>query len=124
MPNRNYNGWNAWDSKNKKKAITNSPQTLINKGEVMSTNVIMIERNIPIPLPQTGHKGPHKKYNFLTSLEIGDSVEINGNMPDYSPKAVRCKAYELCKELGMTITIRTLEGTSDTPKKIRIWRIR
>ncbi len=43
-------------------------------------------------------------------------------MPDYTPGALRSKAYELCKEMGMKITIRTLEGPSDKPKKIRVWR--
>ena len=93
-----------------------------NEGKVMSTNVIRIERNVPIPKPNIGHRGPNKKYEFLTNLEVGDSFEINGNMPDYTPESVRSKAYEICKELGMTITIRTIEGSSDTPKKIRVWR--
>jgi len=92
------------------------------EGEVMSTNVITIEKNIPIPRPLTNGRGGSYKYNFLSDLEIGDSFVINGNMPDYTPKAVRCQVYEKCKDMGMTVTIRTLEGRSDKPEKIRVWR--
>tara|TARA_R110000824_G_scaffold150334_1_gene320916 strand:+ start:177 stop:725 length:549 start_codon:yes stop_codon:yes gene_type:complete len=92
------------------------------EGEVMSTNVITIEKNVPIPNPITNGRGGSYKYNFLSDLEIGDSFVINGNMPDYTPKAVRCVVYEKCKELGMSVTIRTLEGRSDSPQKIRVWR--
>ena len=88
----------------------------------MSTNIITIEKDIPVPEPII-ERGVSHKYNFLSNLEVGDSFMINGNMPDYTPKAVRCQAYDKCKKMGMTITIRTLEGKSDKPKKIRVWRI-
>jgi hypothetical protein len=94
-----------------------------NEGEEMSTNIITIERDVPIPAPIITKHGIRQKYAFLHNLQVGDSFEINGNMPDYTPKAVRTKAYDVCKEKGMKITIRTLEGTSEDPKKIRIWRV-
>ena len=92
-----------------------------NEGEVMSTNIITIEKGIPIPNPTTA-RGGAQKYDFLKGLEIGDSFVVNGHMPDFTPKAVRCQVYDKCKELGMTVTIRTLEGKSDSPQKIRVWR--
>ena len=88
----------------------------------MSTNVITIEKNIPIPEPMITNGGRTGKYKFLSNLEVGDSFVVNGQMPDYSPKSVRCQVYEKSKQLGMTVTVRTLEGTSDKPTKIRIWR--
>jgi len=91
------------------------------EGEVMSTNIITIEKGVPIPTPNIV-RGPAQKYDFLKTLEIGDSFAVNGQMPDFTPKAVRSQVYDKCKELGMTVTIRTLEGKSDSPEKIRIWR--
>jgi len=92
------------------------------EGEVMSTNIITIEKNVPIPDP-IRPLGRGMKYDFLKTLEVGDSFVVNGQTPDFTPKAVRCQVYEKSKELNMTVTIRTLKGKSDSPEMIRVWRI-
>ena len=90
------------------------------------TNVITIEKNIPIPTI-TG-RGAGDKYAFMELLESGDSFVINGNTPDMTPKAVKCWVYNQRKK-GKTpelrarrYTIRTLSGKSISPVSIRVWR--
>ena len=95
------------------------------------TNVITIQKNIPIPAMYRGnpHGGPGK-YDFSEQLEIGDSFVINGNTPDITPKAIKCWVYNQTVK-GKTsalrnrrYTTRTLKGTSTEPKSIRIWRVK
>ena len=92
------------------------------EGEVMSTNVITIEKNIPIPRPLTNGRGGSYKYNFLSDLEIGDSFVINGNMPDYKPTC-SSTLYAQAKERGLKVSIRTEEGPAKLPTRIRVWRV-
>ena len=91
------------------------------------TNVITIEKNIPIPAIIGGGTGD--KYAFIELLESGDSFVINGNTPDMTPKAVKCWVYNQ-RTKGKTselrarrYTIRTLTGTSVRPISIRVWRV-
>ena len=85
-----------------------------------NTNVITIERNIPIPaLTWTSRT---IKYNFMNNLEISDSFHINGNTPDFSPIGVRAHVYGLNASTDRKYTIRTLEGPSKAPIAIRVWR--
>ena len=86
----------------------------------MSTNVITIEKNVPRPLVTRGN-GQHPKYDFLTTLEIGDSFVINGNMPDYKP-GCSSTLYAQAKDRDLKISIRTEEGPSNKPTRIRVWR--
>jgi hypothetical protein len=92
------------------------------EGEEVRANIIRIEKGVPIPQFTNGSRNRLSKYDFLQSLEIGDSFVINGNMPDYCPKSAQSVIYEKAKKLGMTVTMRTLEGRSNNPTKIRIWR--
>lgn len=85
-----------------------------------NTNVITIERNIPIPaLTWTSRT---IKYDFMNNLEVSDSFYINGNTPDFSPVSVRSYVYGLNCETNRKYTIRTIEGPSKNPTAIRVWR--
>ena len=86
----------------------------------MSTNVITIEKNVPRP-PIRMRDGKRAKYDFLSTLEIGDSFVINGNMPDYKP-GCSSTLYAQAKDRDLRISIRTEEGPSDKPTRIRVWR--
>ena len=87
----------------------------------MSTNVITIEKNVPRP-PIRMRDGKRAKYDFLTTLEIGDSFVINGNMPDYKPSC-SSTLYAQAKERGLKVSIRTEEGPAKLPTRIRVWRV-
>ena len=85
-------------------------------------NIITIEKNVPIPELRVG--GTRMKYVFLDNMEVGDSFCINGNTPDYSPKAVRSHVYGKHSTKNRTrYTVRTIKGNADSPTEIRVWRI-
>ena len=87
-----------------------------------TTNIITIEKNIPIPELRVGCDS--LKYMFLSNMEVGDSFCINGNTPDYSPKGVRSYIYGKHSNKDITrYTVRTIKGDSDNPRAIRIWRV-
>ena len=93
------------------------------------TNVITIEKNIPIP-PFSRGGGSFGKYNFVEVMSIGDSFVVNGNTPDITPRAIKCWIYNQ-RVKGRTsslrnrrYTMRTLSGGSKNPTSIRIWRVR
>ena len=92
------------------------------KETVMSTNVITIEKNVPRPIINRGTNGLTPKYDFLSTLEIGDSFVINGNMPDYKPTC-SSTLYAQAKERGLKVSIRTEEGPAKLPTRIRVWRV-
>ena len=88
------------------------------------TNIITIEKNVPIPSVYTTHD--RTKYNFLKSMEVGDSFSINGNTPDYKPNRVRAYMYKMNSNPshGRKYTVRTIRGTTKFLKEIRVWRIK
>ena len=83
-----------------------------------NTNVITIEKNIPMPEKRNYSRN---RYTFLKNMEIGDSFVINGNMPDYKP-GCSSTLYAQAKDRDLRISIRTEEGPSDKPTRIRVWR--
>ena len=85
-------------------------------------NVITIEKNIPIPAILSV-RGTAEKYIFGDAMEIGDSFKVNGNTPNFSPSTVRAHFYGLNSKGERRFTIRTLEGHSQNPTAIRVWRI-
>ena len=87
------------------------------------TNVIAIEKNIPIP--SRNQHNSLSKYHFVKNMEIGDSFKINGNTPNFSPKRVRQYMYNLNarKSLDIKFTVHTIRGRGQNPKEIRVWRI-
>ena len=86
-------------------------------------NVITIERNIPIPAVLR-EKGNTERYKFIDTMNIGDSFKINGNTPDFSPSTVRSHVYARNSKGMKKFTIRTLEGHSNNPTAIRVWRVK
>mgnify|MGYP003150908770 CR=1 FL=1 len=92
----------------------------------IETNVITIEKNIPIPSIVYPGRRSHGKYSFVYKMEVGDSFKINGNTPNFKPKKVRQFMYTLnCKKsLDMRFAVHTLAGHSKDPEAIRVWRIK
>ena len=85
-----------------------------------NTNIITIEKNVPIPNLKWGNASD--KYRFVECMEIGDSFYINGVTPDFTPLSVKAHMYKLNSQTEKRYTIRTLEGHSEKPKSIRVWR--
>ena len=87
------------------------------------TNVITIEKNIPIPVVRDYSR---TKYNFMKNMEIGDSFVIDENTPDFSAENTRKHIYlrNARRKSGIKFAVRTLSGRSTNPKSIRVWRIR
>tara|TARA_Y100001938_G_scaffold117312_1_gene161758 strand:+ start:184 stop:456 length:273 start_codon:yes stop_codon:yes gene_type:complete len=90
----------------------------------MKTNVITIEKDVPIP--ELRYASGKVKYKFLDNMKVGDSFIINGNTPDYRPKGVRQYLYGQHFKTGnkRRYTIRTLSGPNKNPSSIRCWRIK
>ena len=83
------------------------------------TNVITIEKYIPIPETRSSQA---TKYAFVEKMEIGDSFYINGNTPDFTTISVKAYMYKQNAITDRCYTVRTIEGTSDNAKAVRIWR--
>ena len=94
-------------------------------------NVIKIRDNVPVPKPVKSHQ--LSKYGFISTLEVGQSFEINGNTPDYNAKSLAPAAYavasyvrkttHLKKDKRFAVSCRTLEGTCKEPTVVGCWRI-
>ena len=87
---------------------------------MITPNIITIEKNIPIPRLTWGTQSI--KYNFVQRMYVGDSFYINGVTPDFTPISVKAYMYKLNAETDRTYTVRTVEGTSNKAKAIRVWR--
>ena len=104
--------------------VTNNT-TLLNTKSV--PNVIKIRDNVPLPLPTKSLQ--LSKYGFISTLEVGQSFEINGDTPDYKAKSLAAAAYAVASHVRnttrkkkFTIACRTLEGTSKDPVTVGCWR--
>jgi hypothetical protein len=87
----------------------------------MRTNVITIEKGIPMPSYNKG-KSQSYKYVFMNRMQVGDSFSINEDNPDYTPKSVRCYVYSKQIKNNRKYSVRTTKGHSDNPTSIRVWR--
>ena len=90
----------------------------------MNTNIIKIDRNIPIP--RDNRSWGLYKYSFMETMEIGDSFEINSNQQDFTPMGVRSYAYQYRrhnKNSNFKFTVRVTSGNSKRPRAVRVWRI-
>ena len=89
-----------------------------------NTNVITIEKNVPLPRVVTRHDT--ERYSFLNNMEVGDSFSINGNTPDFTPVGVRSYIYQqnAKRQHKLKYTVRTTRGKSSFPRAIRVWRIK
>ena len=90
----------------------------------MKANIIKIDRHIPIPVNTRGIG--MCKYNFMGSMEVGDSFEINNSHQDFTPMGVRSYAYQYKrhnKNSNFRFAVRVTSGNSRKPRAVRVWRI-
>ena len=89
-------------------------------------DVIKIRNNVQLPAPK------HlvlSKYGFISTMEVGESFEIDTATHDFKPKSLAPAAYQIASNIRhdtgteFTITCRTLEGTLGNPIKVGCWRI-
>ena len=94
----------------------------------MQPSIIKIEKHIPMPMTR-GERS--SKYEFLQSLEIGDSFVIDSNTDGFTPKESVSSCYAYAHQLrerggefvDFRVRTRTLNGSSDRPMAVRIWRV-
>ena len=105
--------------------VSNKITTLLNSSGVPS--VIKIRDNVPLPMPTKSLQ--LSKYGFISTLEVGQSFEINGDTPDYNAKSLAAAAYavathvrETTRHRKFTVACRTLEGTCKNPVIVGCWR--
>ena len=87
---------------------------------------IKIRNNVALPpiLPKRMNK-----YGFISTLEVGESFEVNGDTPDFKPQSLVAAAYSIAKRVRRTtnkdfrVACRTIEGTSTHPIVTACWRI-
>ena len=89
-------------------------------------NVIQIRNNVPLPDPK------HlvlSKFSFISTLQVGQSFEIDTTTHDFKPSSLAPAAYQVASTIRkttnkrFTIACRTLEGTSAHPTRVGCWRI-
>ena len=89
-------------------------------------SVIQIRSNVPLPEPK------HlvlSKYGFISTLQVGQSFEVDATTHDFKPKSLAPAAYQIASHMrkttnkGFQIACRTLEGTSADPTRVGCWRI-
>ena len=105
--------------------LVNNTNTLLTNIGV--PNVIKVRDNIPLPTPTMSMQ--LSKYGFISTLEVGQSFEINGDTPDYKAKSLAPAAYAVAKHIRentrhrkFTVACRTLEGTCKQPVIVGCWR--
>ena len=102
--------------------VTNPTLTYLNT----IPNVIQIRNNVPLPEPK------HlvlSKYGFISTLQVGQSFEVDATTHDFKPGSLAPAAYQIASTVRNTtnkrfkIACRTLEGTSGNPTRVGCWRI-
>ena len=88
-----------------------------------NTNIITIEKNIPIPARRHGVES--KRYAFLKTMDIGDSFVVSRENQDFNPASFRQYLYSqhAKKHNRRRYTVVTLKGHYDNPSSIRVWRV-
>jgi len=87
---------------------------------------IKIRNNVA--LPSIALKKANR-YGFISTLEVGESFEINGDTPDFKPRSLVSAAYSIARHVRRTtnkdfrVACRTIEGTSTNPVVTGCWRI-
>jgi len=87
---------------------------------------IKIRSNMSLPPVR---KNVMNKYGFITTLEVGESFEVNGDTPDYKAKSLAPAAYSVASQYRKTtnknfkVACRTIEGTSSNPIRSACWRV-
>ena len=88
---------------------------------------IKIRNNVELPNPERGNT--YSKYSFISTLEVGESFEVNGDTPDFRAKSLAPAAYAIAKHVRtttrnkkFTIACRTIHGTCKEPTVVGCWR--
>ena len=104
---------------------------LINQKNLLTNNgiptEILIRDNVPLPCPERGNT--LSKYGFISTLEIGESFEVDADTPDFKAKSLAPAAYSIAKHVRtttrnkkFTVACRTLHGTCKNPTAVGVWR--
>ena len=104
---------------------------LINQKNLITNNgvptEILIRDNVPLPCPERGNT--YSKYGFITTLEVGESFEVDADTPDFKAKSLAPAAYAIAKHVRtttrnkkFTVACRTLHGTCKEPTVVGCWR--
>ena len=106
--------------------LINNTTLLTNEGESVP-NVIEIRNNVPLPMPHASRQ--LSKYGFISTLEVGESFEVNGDTPDFKAKSLAPAAYAIAKHVRtttrnkkFTVACRTIHGTCKNPTVVGVWR--
>jgi len=88
---------------------------------------ITIRNNVPLPSPERGNI--YSKYDFIRTLEVGESFEVNGDTPEFKAKSLAPAAYAVAKHVRsttrnkkFTVACRTVHGTCKEPTVVGCWR--
>ena len=104
--------------------LINHKNLLVNNG---IPTEILIRNNVPLPSPERGNT--YSKYGFISTLEVGESFEVNGDTPDFKAKSLAPAAYTVASHVRKTtnknfkVACRTIEGTSSDPIRSACWRV-
>ena len=104
---------------------------LINQKNLITNNgvptEILIRDNVELPCPERGNA--YSKYGFISTLEVGESFEVNGDTPDFKANSLAPAAYAVAKHVRdntrnkkFTVACRTLHGTCKDPLVVGCWR--
>ena len=104
---------------------------LINNNTLLTgedvSNVIHIRNNVQLPSPIMTRQ--LSKYGFISTLQVGQSFEVDTTTHDFKPSSLSPAAYQIASTVRKTtnkrfkIACRTLEGTSQHPTKVGCWRV-
>ena len=104
--------------------LINQKNLILNNG---IPSEILIRNNVELPCPERGNT--YSKYGFISTLEVGESFEVNGDTPDFRAKSLAPAAYAIAKHVRtttrnkkFTIACRTIHGTCKEPTVVGCWR--
>ena len=69
------------------------------------------------------------KYGFISTLEICESFEVNGDTPDYKARSLAPAAYSVASHVRKSsnkdfrVACRTVEGSCKDPVRAACWRV-
>ena len=88
---------------------------------------IVIRNNVPVPNAERGNT--YGKYSFISTLQVGESFEIDGDTPGFKAKSLAPAAYAVAKHVRdntrnkkFTVACRTIHGTCKDPLVVGVWR--
>ena len=88
---------------------------------------IIIRSNVPLPCPERGNT--ISKYGFISTLEVGESFEVDGDTPGFKAKSLAPAAYAIAKHVRtttrnkkFTVACRIVHGTCKEPTVVGCWR--